>query len=96
MPVAAVAKVERATYHSHTAVAALRDDCNTVCLKVPGFALGRSTGDPAYRFEGSSPERTIDWRTQRRAGCRDLKDCQACDVNCAMKIVRKCWLVGRR
>lgn len=55
MPVAAVAKAKRATYHSHTAVAERRDDCSMVRLKFPGFALVRSTGDPAFRFEGSSP-----------------------------------------
>ena len=55
MPVAAVAKAKRATYHSHTAVAVRRDDYSMARLKVPGFALVRSTGDPAFRFEGSSP-----------------------------------------
>ena len=59
MPVAAGAKEVRATYHSHTADAAQRDDCNMVRLKVPGFALAISTGDPAFRFERSSPEWTI-------------------------------------
>jgi len=51
MPVAAVAKAVKATYHSHTAVAEQRDDCNMVRQRVPGFALAISTGDPAYRFE---------------------------------------------
>jgi len=60
MPVAAVAKAEKATYHSHTAVAEQRDGYSMVRLKVPGFALVRSTGDPAFRFGGSSPWRTID------------------------------------
>ncbi len=55
MPVAAVAKAGRATYHSHTVVAERRDDYSTARLKVPGFALVRSTGDPAFRFERSSP-----------------------------------------
>ena len=64
MPVAAVAKAEKAAYHSHTAVVEGRDDCNTVRLLGPGFALGRSTGDPAFRFEGSSPGRTVDQQTQ--------------------------------
>lgn len=68
MPVAAGAKEARATYHSHTADAARRDDCRMVRLKVPGFALATiSTGDPAFRFEGSSPKRTMDRQTQRRA-----------------------------
>jgi hypothetical protein len=58
MPVAAVAKAVKAAYHSHTAVAERRDDCNMVRPKVPGFALARSMGDPAFRFERSSPERT--------------------------------------
>lgn len=30
MPVAAVAKAKRATFHSHTVVAARRDGCNMV------------------------------------------------------------------
>lgn len=55
MPVAAVAKAGRAAYHSRTAVAERRDDYNMARLKVPGFALVRSTGDPAFRFERSSP-----------------------------------------
>lgn len=59
MPVAAVAKAMRAAYHSHTAVAERRDDCKKARLRVPGFALVRSTGDPAFRFNGSSPQRTI-------------------------------------
>lgn len=62
MPVAAVAKAVKAAYHSHTAVAERRDGCNMVRLKVPGFALAISTGDPAFRFERSSPR-----RTQRRS-----------------------------
>lgn len=59
MPVAAVAKAKRATYHSHTAVFDLRDDCRMVRQKVPGFAPVISMGDPAFRFERSSPERTM-------------------------------------
>jgi hypothetical protein len=59
MPVAAGAREVKATYHSHTADAARRDDCNMVRLRVPGFALAISTGDPAFRFERSSPEWTI-------------------------------------
>ncbi|KAF8851927.1 hypothetical protein BDZ45DRAFT_561760, partial [Acephala macrosclerotiorum] len=51
MPVAAVAKAKRATYHSHTAVFDLRDDCRMVRQKVPGFAPVISMGDPAFRFE---------------------------------------------
>lgn len=62
MPVAAVAKVRRATYHSHTAVFDLRDDCKMVCQKVPGYAPVISMGDPAFRFERSSPEWTTDDR----------------------------------
>jgi len=58
-PVAAAAKVVRATCHSHTAVAVLRDDCSKVRLRPPGFALARSTGDPAYRLRCSSPRRTV-------------------------------------
>ncbi|KAG9238105.1 hypothetical protein BJ875DRAFT_368525 [Amylocarpus encephaloides] len=50
-PVAAGVEGARATYHSHTMVAAPRDDCKRVRLKVPGFALGKSTGDPAFRFK---------------------------------------------
>ncbi len=50
MPVAAGAKEVKAAYHSHTADAARRDGCRMVCLKVPGFALAISTGDPAFRF----------------------------------------------
>ena len=59
MPVAAGAKEVKATYHSCTADAARRDGCNMVRLMVPGFALAISTGDPAFRFERSSPEWTI-------------------------------------
>lgn len=59
MPVAAVAMVEKATYH--TAVAERRDDCSMARLKVPGFALAISTGDPAFRFKWSSPKRTMRW-----------------------------------
>jgi len=55
MPVAAVAKAKRPTCHSRTAVAARRDGYSMARLEVPGFALVRSTGDPAFRFEGSSP-----------------------------------------
>ncbi len=55
MPVAAGAKAARAPYHSHTAVAVRRDDCKMVRLKVPGFALAISTGDPAFRLKWSSP-----------------------------------------
>lgn len=62
MPVAAVAKAMRATYHSHTAVFDLRDDCKMVRQKVPGFAPVRSMGDPAFRLRRSSPKRTIDDR----------------------------------
>jgi len=51
-PVAAAAKVVKATCHSRTAIAVLRDDCSKVCLKPPGFALAISTGDPAYRLKG--------------------------------------------
>ena len=50
-PVAAGAKGVRATYHSHTMVVAPRDGCKMVRLKAPGFELGRSTGDPAFRFD---------------------------------------------
>jgi hypothetical protein len=60
MPVAAVAKAVKATYHSHTVVVERRDDYSTVRQRVPGFALAISMGDPAFRFEGSSPRRTID------------------------------------
>lgn len=59
MPVAAVAKARRAAYHSHTVVVEQRDDCNMVRLKVPGFALAISTGDPAFRLEMSRPKRTM-------------------------------------
>jgi hypothetical protein len=51
MPVAAVAKAVKATYHSHTVVVERRDDCNMVRQRVPGFALAISMGDPAFRFE---------------------------------------------
>ncbi|CCD34159.1 hypothetical protein BofuT4_uP105020.1 [Botrytis cinerea T4] len=51
MPVAAVAKAKRATFHSHTVVAARRDDCNKVLRKAPGFALAISTEDPVFRLE---------------------------------------------
>jgi hypothetical protein len=60
MPDAAGAKAVKATYHSHTMVVARRDDCNMVRQRVPGFALVISTGDPAFRFEWSSPKRTMD------------------------------------
>ncbi|PQE07578.1 hypothetical protein CJF30_00007321 [Rutstroemia sp. NJR-2017a BBW] len=50
MPVAAAAKATMATYHSHTVVAARRDDYNMVRQKVPGFALAISTEDPVFRF----------------------------------------------
>lgn len=56
MPVAAVAKAEKATYHSHTAVAERRDGYSMVRQKVPGFALAIATGDPASRFEESRPK----------------------------------------
>jgi hypothetical protein len=60
MPVAAGAREVKAAYHSHTVDAARRDGCRMVRLKVPGFALATiSTGDPAFRFERSSPEWTI-------------------------------------
>lgn len=67
MPVAAGAKNVKATYHSHTLVFARRDDCNMVRQRVPGFALVISTGDPAFRFEWSSPRRTMYWQTQQKA-----------------------------
>jgi hypothetical protein len=51
MPVAAVAKAEKATYHSHTVVVEQRDDCSMVRQKAPGCALVKSTGDPAFRFD---------------------------------------------
>jgi hypothetical protein len=51
MPVAAVAKAEKATYHSHTAVVEQRDDYSMVRQRAPGCALVRSTGDPAFRFK---------------------------------------------
>jgi hypothetical protein len=62
MPVAAVAKAMRATYHSHTTVFDLRDDCRMVRQKVPGFAPVIWMGDPAFRLEWSSPERTMNDR----------------------------------
>jgi hypothetical protein len=58
MPVAAVAKAMKAVYHSHTVVFEQRGGCSMVLQKVPGFALVKSTGDPAFRFRESSPERT--------------------------------------
>jgi len=74
MPVAAVAKAVKAAYHSHTAVAERRDDCSKVRQRVPGFALALSTGeDPAFRFNGSSPRRTVKW-SQRLA--RELASMQ--------------------
>jgi hypothetical protein len=75
MPVAAVAKARRAAYHSHTAVFDLRDDCKMVRQKVPGFAPVILMGDPAFRFERSSPERTMDDRLSEepRGNGRDLK-----------------------
>jgi len=66
MPVAAGAKAVKATYHSHTMVVARRDDCNMVRQRVPGFALVRSTGDPAFRFERSSPKRTMNWKLDEK------------------------------
>jgi hypothetical protein len=50
MPVAAAAKATMATYHSHTVVAARRDDYSMVRQQVPGFALAISTEDPVFRF----------------------------------------------
>jgi len=50
-PVAAVAKAMKAIYHSHTGVVDWRDDYNMARRQVPGFALGISTGDPAFRFD---------------------------------------------
>lgn len=75
MPVAAVAKAKRATYHSHTVVFDLRDDCRMVRQKVPGFAPVRSMGDPAFRLERSSPKRTVDDRLSKepRGNGRDVK-----------------------
>jgi hypothetical protein len=60
MPVAAVAKAVEAAYHSHTAGAERRGGCSRVRRTVPGCALVISTADPASRFEGSSPERTVE------------------------------------
>jgi hypothetical protein len=62
MPVAAGAKAKRATYHSHTTVFDLRDDYRMVRQKVPGFAPVIWMGDPAFRLEWSSPERTMNDR----------------------------------
>lgn len=64
MPVAAAAKAKKAASHSHTTVVEQRGDCRMARLKVPGFALVISTGDPAFRFEGSRPKRTMNWQTQ--------------------------------
>jgi len=77
MPVAAVAVVVRATYHSNTADAARRDGCSMVRLRVPGFALAISTGDPAFRLQRLSPDWTINERTQRKcreSGCLVLRE----------------------
>jgi hypothetical protein len=74
MPVAAGAKGVKATYHSHTADAARRDDCNMVRLKVPGLALARSTGAPVFRFERSSPEWTINWGPNEGFASRYVAD----------------------
>jgi hypothetical protein len=60
-PAAAEAMATTVTYHSHTAVVGQRDDCNMVRRKAPGFALARSTGDPAFRFAISSPKWTMEW-----------------------------------
>lgn len=65
MPAAALAKAEGAAYHSHTTAVGSRDDCSMGGRKVPGY--GRtviSTGDPAFRFDGSRPERTMYGQTQ--------------------------------
>lgn len=55
-PVAAGAKAVMATY-LHTVVVAQRDDCKMVRRRVPGFALVRSTGDPAFRFRCSKSKK---------------------------------------
>jgi hypothetical protein len=34
--------------------------------RVPGFALVISTGDPAFRFEWSSPKRTMNWKLNEK------------------------------
>lgn len=70
MPGAAGAKARKVTYHSHTAASEQRDDCSMVGQTVPGSALAISTVNPAFRFVGVCPRRTIDGQTQRRAGSR--------------------------
>lgn len=61
-PVAAGAKAARAIYHSHTQVAERRDDYRKATQRVPGFALARSTGDPAYRFGEEQLNCLTEWR----------------------------------
>ncbi len=49
-PVAAVAKAETATSHSHITAAGLRDDCNMERRWALGWKLEIRTGDPDFRL----------------------------------------------
>ena len=53
---AAAAKVRKAASHLHTAGAEKQDDRNTVVRQTfPGFATGRSAGDPVSRPKEGMP-----------------------------------------
>lgn len=79
MPAAALAKAERATYHSHT-IFDLRDDCRMARQKVPGFAPVISTGDPAFRLGWSSPKWTmVDRLSEEPLGASDRDVNGLCD-----------------
>lgn len=57
MPAAAVAKAERATYHSHTEAVERRDDCSKVYQSVLGLTLETVTeGNPAFRLNDGNPQ----------------------------------------
>jgi hypothetical protein len=92
MPVAAVAKAVEAAYHSHTAVAERRDDCNMVRRKVPGCALVISMADPASRFKGVSPERTMKLQTQREP--REPCGTGLLESLCSRLRAKRSWALG--
>lgn len=90
MPVAAGGEEVKAACHSHTADAARRDDCNMARRKVPGSALATlSTGDPAFRFEGSGPDGQSIAELNERFVSRTAADYRACLVE------SKLWLDRR-
>jgi hypothetical protein len=92
MPAAAGARAVKATFHSHTAVAARRENCNMVRLRVPGFALAISTGDPAYRFERSSPNGQINLETLRMASrvTNELQKCAELKLGPGKTLLSRC------